>query len=143
MFEHEAKFFCLLSSRIPPQSQAEEGKRQAQNAFQSPGQAQALAEEHRRLREAAAAAATAGAGQQTQQHGSGAVPWGKGGGGGGGGGGGNKAAPSLLEIQQEEARVAKQQQQGEGLDFFFLWLEFVDISGLVVGILIGWFGGYV
>lgn len=62
----------------------------------------ALAEEHRRLREAAVGAAGGGGG--------GSVPWGK----GGGPTGNNKPALSLLEIQQEEARVAKtQQKQGQ------------------------------
>lgn len=65
---------------------------------------QVIAEEHRRLREATAAAATVG-----QQQGRGAsMPWGKGP--GAGGNGGSKPAMSLLEIQQQEARMQGQQE---------------------------------
>lgn len=84
---------------------------------------QIIAEEHRRLREATAAAATVG-----QQQGRGAaMPWGKGS--GAGGNAGSKPAMSLLEIQQQEARMQGQQEMkdagGEergGIDRVMGWL---------------------
>lgn len=75
---------------------------------------QALAEEHRRLREAAApvlaSVANAGGGAMGQ---GGGAPWAK----NGAAGGANKPAMSLLEIQKEE-RVSKAHQQ-QGIPRFF------------------------
>ena len=69
----------------------------------------ALAEEHRRLRDATAASTAVAAGGQ---QGGAAVPWGRGVG-GASASGGSKPAMSLLEIQQQEAKLHDQQGVGE------------------------------